>query len=128
MIMNISLQLKRPRSQRSGLERLRLWVGGSFAPYLYIAPFFLVFIAFGLYPLLYALRLSFTSWHGAGEPQFIGIENYTFLLGNDYFWNSLRNSAVLWLLIVPLQTIMAILAATLLSRKSCSVRSSVSSS
>ena len=100
-----------------GIGRLRTWLGGSFAPYLYIAPFFIVFIAFGLYPLLYALRLSFTSWHGAGEPQYIGFENYTFLLGNDYFWNSLRNSAALWLLIVPVQTLMAILTATFLSRQ-----------
>lgn len=113
--MNKTMQLKRPAPL--GLGRLRDWLGGSFAPYLYVAPFFAVFVAFGLYPLLYALRLSFTSWHGAGEPEFIGLENYTFLLGNDYFWNSLRNSAALWLLIVPLQTLLAIFAASLLSRQ-----------
>lgn len=113
--MNNSLPLSRPAPLR--LDRLRRWLGGSFAPYAYIAPFFIIFIAFGLYPLLYALRLSFTSWHGAGEPEFIGLENYSFLLTNDYFWNSIRNSAVLWLLIVPLQTLTAILAATLLSRQ-----------
>ena len=113
--MNKSLQLHPPAPLDIG--RLRHWLGGGFAPYLYIAPFFTIFIAFGLYPLLYALRLSFTSWHGAGEPEFIGLENYTFLLTNDYFWNSIRNSATLWLLIVPLQTLTAILAASLLSRQ-----------
>ncbi len=104
-------------SPPSILNRLRVWLGGSFAPYLYIAPFFILFLAFGFYPLAYAFRLSFTEWRGAGEPIFIGLENYTFLLSNSFFWNSLQNSAVLWLLIVPLQTLMAVFAASLLSRQ-----------
>ncbi len=104
-------------SPPSILNRLRVWLGGSYAPYLYIAPFFILFLAFGFYPLAYAFRLSFTEWRGAGEPIFIGLENYTFLLSNSFFWNSLQNSAVLWLLIVPLQTLMAVFAASLLSRQ-----------
>lgn len=95
--------------------RLRKWLGGSYAPYLFIAPFYLLFMAFGLYPLLDALRLSFTYWHGAGLPRFIGLSNYTFLLTDNFFWQSLGNSAFLWLLIVPGQTIFAILAAVVLS-------------
>jgi len=98
-----------------GVVRLRRWLGGSYAPYLFVAPFFLLFAAFGLYPLLYALRLSFTYWHGAGVPRFIGLANYTFLLTDSGFWNSLGTSAILWLLIVPTQTIFAILAAVVLS-------------
>lgn len=100
----------------SPLDRLRLWLGGSYAPYLYIAPFFIIFLAFGFYPLAYAFQLSFTSWRGAGIPEFIGLENYTFLLQNDFFWNSIFNSAVLWVLIVPVQTLMAIFIASMLSR------------
>jgi ABC-type sugar transport system permease subunit len=95
--------------------RLRRWLGGNYSPYLFIAPFFLVFAAFGMYPLLYALRLSFTYWHGAGSPRFIGLSNYTFLLTDNDFWNSLETSAVLWLLIVPIQTVFAILVAAMLS-------------
>jgi ABC-type sugar transport system permease subunit len=95
--------------------RLRRWLGGSYAPYLFIAPFFLFFAAFSLYPLLYALRLSFTHWHGAGDPRWIGLSNYTFLLTDSDFWNSLATSAVLWLLIVPLQTLFAIAIAAVLS-------------
>lgn len=96
-------------------QRLRRWLGGSYSPYLFIAPFFLCFAAFGLYPLLYALRLSFTYWHGVGSPRWIGLSNYTFLLGDNDFWNSLETSAVLWLLIVPLQTVFAIAVAAVLS-------------
>jgi len=95
--------------------RLRKWLGGSYSPYIFVAPFFILFAAFSLYPLLYALRLSFTYWHGDGAPRFIGLSNYTFLLTDSLFWQSLANSAILWLLIVPIQTIFAVLAAVALS-------------
>ncbi len=100
----------------SALQRMRRWLGGNFSPYFFIAPFFLVFIAFGLYPLLYALRLSFTHWHGDGDPRFIGLANYTFLLTDSTFWQSITNSAVLWLLVVPVQIVIAVVLAVLLSR------------
>jgi ABC-type sugar transport system permease subunit len=103
------------RRPSSIAQRLRSWLGGNYSPYLFIAPFFLFFAAFGLYPLLYALRLSFTYWHGAGDPRFVGLSNYSFLLTDNDFWNSLQTSAVLWLLIVPLQTLFAIAVAALLS-------------
>lgn len=105
-----------PEPVNRASDRLRHWLGGSYAPYMYIAPFFVVFLAFGFYPLAYAFQLSFTSWRGAGIPEYIGFENYTFLLTNNYFWNSISNSVVLWLLIVPLQILMAIFVASLLSR------------
>jgi ABC-type sugar transport system permease subunit len=102
--------------------RLRRWLGGTYAPYAFVAPFFLLFAAFGLYPLLYALRLSFTYWHGAGTPRFIGFSNYTYLLSDQLFWQSLGNSAFLWALIVPAQTIFAVLAAAVLSARALRFR------
>jgi len=90
-------------------------LGGSFAPYLFIAPFFLLFIVFGLFPLFYSLILSFTNWHGIGKLEFIGLSNYVFLLSNASFWQSIWNSTYLWLIIVPIQTFFAVLVAFLLS-------------
>ncbi|CAL9368252.1 carbohydrate ABC transporter permease [Streptomyces sp. enrichment culture] len=85
------------------------------APYLFIAPFYVVFAAFGLYPLVFALQLSFTDWKGAGAANFIGLENYTYLLTSEEFWSSLGNSAVMWLLIVPVQIVGGLAAAVLLA-------------
>jgi ABC-type sugar transport system permease subunit len=102
-------------SRPSQVARLRRWLGGSYAPYLFILPPFIFFFAFIVYPLLYALRLSFTYWHGAGAPRFIGLDNYTFLLTDSGFWKSIATSAILWLLVIPFQTLFAILAAVLLS-------------
>jgi ABC-type sugar transport system permease subunit len=86
------------------------------APYLMIAPFFVLFIAFGAYPLLFALRLSFTNWQGSGQLKWIGLGNYTYLLTNSDFWASLANTSVLWLLIVPVQTIGAVVIAGMLAQ------------
>lgn len=89
----------------------------ALAPYLYIAPFFVVFGAFGLYPTLYAFVLSFTRWHGIGDPQFIGLGNYTYLLQSETFWSSVENSIVVWFLVVPAQILLSIAVASKLSRK-----------
>ncbi|MDT0610514.1 carbohydrate ABC transporter permease [Streptomyces lancefieldiae] len=100
-----------PAAPRPVRSRRRLLL----APYLFVAPFYVVFAAFGLYPLVFALQLSFTNWKGAGEARFIGLENYTYLLTSEEFWSSLGNSAVMWLLIVPLQIVGGLAAAVLLA-------------
>jgi ABC-type sugar transport system permease subunit len=84
--------------------------------YLLIAPFFAIFFAFTAYPMVYALELSFSDWHGAGALHWIGFANYTYLLTNPGFWESVGNSAIMWLLIVPIQTVGAIAVATALTR------------
>jgi ABC-type sugar transport system permease subunit len=104
------------------IGRLRNWLGGDFSPYAFIAPFFLLFAVFGLYPLLYAFNLSFMYWHGDDNPHYIGLGNYIFLLTDSLFWQSIWNSAFLWLAIVPGQTMVAILIAVLLSRATLRLR------
>jgi ABC-type sugar transport system permease subunit len=108
--------LKASTVHMRGRQRLCYWLGGSYAPYIFIAPFFLLFAGFGLYPLLYAFNLSFTYWHGGDSWHYIGLGNYAFLLTDSMFWQSLSNSAFLWVAIVPVQTIFAVLMAALLSR------------
>lgn len=107
-------ELSRLTTARSSI--LRKWLGGSYAPYLFIMPFFVLFLAFSIYPLLYAFNLSFMYWHGGETSYYVGLNNYLFLLADPFFWQSLANSVVLWVLIVPIQTIFALLIAVLLTR------------
>lgn len=90
----------------------RQWWAG----HLLILPFFALFAAFGAYPLVFAIELSFTDWHGSGTLHWIGLSNYSYLLTNPDFWGSLLNSGAMWLLIVPVQTVLAIAVAAALSR------------
>jgi len=92
------------------------------APYLFIAPFVVLFGLFSVYPLTFALRLSFTDWRGTGSASWVGWDNYAYLLGSPAFWSSLANSGVLWLLIIPAQLIIGVLAAVLLNNAKLQLR------
>jgi multiple sugar transport system permease protein/lactose/L-arabinose transport system permease protein len=92
------------------------------APYLFVLPFVAVFIAFSVYPLIFTARLSFTNWRGTGAAEWVGWDNYTYLLSSPGFWNSLANSGVLWLLIIPVQLVIALVAAVLLDNAKLRLR------
>jgi multiple sugar transport system permease protein len=71
------------------------------APYLFISPFLVLFLVFGLYPLVFSIVLSFQYWTpvaGLGSMEFVGLENFEFVLGDPWFWKSLKNT--LWLGVV----------------------------
>jgi len=86
----------RGQAWRSRLYRLD--VKGS--PYAYVAPFFILFFAFGLFPLVYT---AYVSLHNVdlGSPDqqtWVGMANYTRLLHDQFFWNALRNTFTLGLI------------------------------
>lgn len=68
------------------------------APYVLISPFLILFAVFGVFPLLFSLYLAFQSWEptsGLAAMEYVGLANFTFALGDEWFWKSLRNT--LWL-------------------------------
>ncbi|GAA3601131.1 sugar ABC transporter permease [Kineosporia mesophila] len=105
-----------PKARRAAHLRRRL------APYVFVAPFIALFAAFSIYPMLFTLRLSFTDWRGSGTAQWVGWGNYTYLLGSEAFWSSLGNSAMLWLLVVPVQMVLALLIAVCLNNAKLRLR------
>ena len=67
-------------------------------PYVLISPFLVLFVVFGLFPLAFSLYLAFQSWEpasGLASMKFVGIENFSFALQDEWFWKSLRNTG--WL-------------------------------
>ncbi len=60
--------------------------------YAYIAPFFILFMIFSLFPIIMGFGLSFFRWDGMSAMHFIGIENYRNLLGDILFWKALKNT------------------------------------
>lgn len=86
--------------------------------YLYIMPFFLVFITFSLYPIGYSFYLSFTSYDPLSlQTSWVGVENYQRLITSSYFWESVGNTVVIWLFsIVPQLTIALVLSLILNER------------
>jgi cellobiose transport system permease protein len=90
--------------------------GERSTPYLFIAPFFILFGAFGLFPLVYTVWLSFYEYRLAGgEPKFIGLDNYDWLFGSESFYNSLWKTFTIGMLSTVPQLIMALGLAHLLN-------------
>jgi cellobiose transport system permease protein len=104
----------RPRSAlRSRLGALDVQA----SPYLYVAPFFILFALVGLFPLVYTFVVSINDWDllsGAGE--WVGLENYAAELTDPYFWNSLFNTFSIFLLSAVPQLVAATFIAALLDR------------
>ena len=81
------------------------------APYIFVAPFIIVFLVFYLYPMISTIIMSFQEI-GFGEPKFIGLENYRDLF-NVHYKNALLTSTnyTFWtiLVLVPLPIVLAVL-------------------
>jgi len=82
----------------------------------FVAAPVLGFLVFTLYPLGYALYASLTRWNGLTPPQFIGLDNYVALLGDEYFRTTLWNTAF-YMIGIPVGLVLALLLAIALNRK-----------
>jgi cellobiose transport system permease protein len=98
--------------QRAWLNRLDLH--GS--PYFFIAPFFILFSLFGLFPLAYTAWVSLRSWDLTGDAGFVGLANYSRLMGDPDFWNAMVNTLGLFVLSTVPQLFFALIIAGLLNR------------
>ena len=83
------------------------------APYLFISPFFVGYAIFFLYPVLWALYLSFFQQNGiTSKPRFVGLGNYGTLLSDPLFGKALWNTTYYALgsifLIVPAALLLAL--------------------
>src|SRR5689334_21016497 len=107
----------RPQRRSSGL-RHRLDMKGT--PYLYVAPFFLVFLVFGMFPILYTGWMAFTHWNrdiSGSNHEFYGLSNFIRLVHDEYFWNALRNTVAIGVLAAGPQLFLAMWIAHLLHRR-----------
>jgi ABC-type sugar transport system permease subunit len=65
---------------------------GSWAPYLFVAPFLIVFAVFTIYPLLQSVVLVVMQTNGLKSRQFVGLDNFAWLFTTDLdFWRSILN-------------------------------------
>lgn len=93
--------------------------------YMFIAPFFLIYAFFQLYPLLYTLYLSFVEYYSMGlkgmvGPNFNGLKNYALVLagseGDKLFQTmelrTIGNTIVIWIINFIPQVLLALLLAS----------------
>lgn len=103
-------------------RRKRSQARNKLVAFLFVVPYLLFFVAFQLWPILYALWISLRNWQTiAGDQGFVGLLHYHTLLFNwnfgitQQFWEALRNTFLWALISVPLLVIFALIAALLLA-------------
>jgi cellobiose transport system permease protein len=105
-----------PTRRRGRTRRLRR-VDNAVSPYLYIAPFFILFAIFGLFPLGYTAWVSLTDRNLLDpDTTFIGLDNYSELLHDSYFWNAVENTLGIWVISTIPQLLLALVIAHVLNR------------
>ena len=90
------------------LKRLVSRADRKLSPYVYIAPFFVIFTIFGVFPILYTAFVSLHRWDIIGTHEWIGLDNYRLLLTDPRFWISLRNTFSIWVLSTVPQLLIAL--------------------
>jgi cellobiose transport system permease protein len=102
-----------PLTLRQRLSRL----DRSVSPYLYISPFFLLFALTGLFPLVYTLWVSLHDWQLLqGQGDFVGLANFSAVLGDRLFWNSIFNTLSIFVISTVPQLAAALIIAAVLDQ------------
>ncbi|MEI5527019.1 sugar ABC transporter permease [Streptomyces brasiliscabiei] len=95
-------------------QRLGRWDMKA-SPYAYISPFFILFGIVGLFPLLYTAYVSLHDWDLiGGQGEFVGLDNFTFILDQPVFWDAMGNTVSIFLLSTVPQILIALVLASLL--------------
>ena len=82
-----------------------------------LAPSLFGVVAFLLLPILIVVWLSLYRWDLLGPLRYVGLANWRAVLADAGFGNSLIVTAVFVALVVPAQTVLGLLAASMLARR-----------
>ena len=85
--------------------------------YMFVAPFIVMFLIFGLSTLFYTTYIAFYQYDPLGEQIYLGLDNFKYLMEDSTFWISIYNTFDIWFWSTFPQMIMSIgLAAILRNR------------
>ncbi len=87
------------------------------APYVFISPFFIIFLVFGVFPIFFSGAVSLIDWTGILMGEFVGLRNYINLLRDPDFLKAILNTLYLLALSGPLTIGGGLVLAVLLNSK-----------
>ncbi|MEJ8657457.1 carbohydrate ABC transporter permease [Streptomyces sp. MS1.AVA.4] len=104
---------ERRRARRSRWYRRDV----RWSPYAFVAPFFVFFAAFGLFPLLYTgwASLHRVELTAPTDMEWVGLRNFSRLLEDEFFWNALKNTFTIGVISTVPQLLIALGIAHLLN-------------
>lgn len=91
----------------------------AIAGYSFMAPTIIVMGTFVVLPITYALFLAFNKVRILGELsyRFVGLKNFIRMTSDERVWIALKNTAEYVVIVVPIQTILALILALVLNSK-----------
>jgi multiple sugar transport system permease protein len=109
-----SLPIKKRSVPSNTAVRWKLWGRKVVIPYLFLAPFMLLFIVFFLLPLGYALAISLFADRLVGGTVFVGGQNYIHGFQDSAFWEGVSRMLLFMIVQVPIMLGLALVFALLL--------------
>lgn len=108
-----------PRRNLYRLERLPAQVPQAAVPYLFLLPALVALTISVFWPALRAFYLSFTSFglDLTAPPTWVGLANLKRLMADEVFWQTVRNSLVYLMGVVPVLTFAPLGLAILVNRQ-----------
>lgn len=90
----------------------------SLTPYLFLAPALLVLVLVVFWPALQAFRLSFMEYgyDVTQPPEWVGFDNFQRLMKDKTFWQTLKNTVLYLVCVVPVLAIAPLLLAILVNQ------------
>lgn len=86
--------------------------------WIYTMPALLFVLIMMVFPIVYTFRISFYEWSMSATtpPKWVGLSNYTALLSEGRFWDSVFNTFYFTIVALVLETVLAVAIAMLLYR------------
>ena len=111
----VTLTPVRPVAPPPVASRATRRLGERLSPYAYIAPFFVLFAVFGLFPFAFTFYVALFDWNPIGDQVFIGADNFTRMFADPRFWNAMGNTVSIWFLSTVPQLVLALVLAHVLN-------------
>ncbi len=85
--------------------------------YLSIAPYYILFLAFGIGPVAYSAYLAFQKWDGIGKMTFVGFGNFAYLFTSRTFGEAIINTFEIWFMSTIPMLLLALILAFLINMR-----------
>ena len=108
---------RRPRPEPKTAQAKRRSLRETLEGWSFVGPAFLIVIGLSFFPAGWSFLLSLQKWNGFAPAKFVGADNYTRLISDQEFWQSVMQTGVYVVIFVPASVLAGLGLAVALNRK-----------
>src|SRR5690606_15893813 len=105
---NIARRGQLRRALCPGRGTMQKFLRRNLAGYTFLLPWLIGFFALAVGPIVSSLYLSFTDYDAVAVPNWIGLENYEFMMRDRRFWKALSVTFSFVVISVPAKLVFAL--------------------